>query len=358
MFAAALCGLALAFSAADPAAADSIRDQQWSLGFLKATELAKVSQGEGVTVAVVDTGVDAAHPDLTGSVLKGVDASREPDGRTDDFTGHGTGMASLIAGHGHGSGNGDGVLGVAPKAKILPVRVGPRTGNGHPDELAKGILAAVEAGAKVICVAAAGGGTNNLKASIAYAYQKGAVVIAGVGNAPEFPEIGWPAAYPSVVAVAGVKRDGTISTVSAQGTNIGAVTLAAPSDDIVSARLNRGYEPAPAPAMRPPWSPASRRSSGPSIRRRGRPTCCGGCATPPSTEAPPVTTNATATASSTRSAPSPSWCRAAPGRAARPPRARRRRMRRRRTWTSPCRSRSGWPAGRCSCSGRRSPPSC
>ncbi|GAA3230663.1 S8 family serine peptidase [Dactylosporangium siamense] len=239
---AVLCGLALAISTADPAAADSIRNQQWSLEYLKAAELATVSQGEGVTVAVVDTGVDANHPDLTGSVLKGLDASREPDGRTDDFTGHGTAMASLIAGHGHGRGNADGVLGIAPKAKILPVRVGPRTGNGHPDELANGILAAVEAGAKVICVAAAGGATDNLQAAMAYGLYKGAIIIAGVGNTSDVPEIAWPAAYPGVVAVAGVQRDGTISTISAKGNYGGKITLAAPSDDIVSARLKGGYD--------------------------------------------------------------------------------------------------------------------
>jgi type VII secretion-associated serine protease mycosin len=238
---AVLCGLALAISTADPAAADSTRDQQWSLEFMKAAELAKVSQGEGVTVAVVDTGVDANHPDLAGSVLKGLDASREPDGRTDDFTGHGTAMASLIAGHGHGRGNADGVLGIAPKAKILPVRVGPRTGNGHPDELADGILAAVEGGAKVICVAAAGGATDNLQAAMVYALYKGAIVIAGVGNSSDVPEIAWPAAYPGVVAVAGVQRDGTISPISVKANYGGKIILAAPSDDIVAARLKGGY---------------------------------------------------------------------------------------------------------------------
>jgi type VII secretion-associated serine protease mycosin len=234
-----LCGLLLALGTAVPANADATRDQQWSLAFLKAADLAKVGQGEGVTVAVVDTGVDANHPDLKGSVLKGIDKSRSPDGTTTDRVGHGTIVASLIAGHGHGAGNRDGVIGIAPKAKILPIRVGNQLGIGHPDDLAEGIVAAVDANVKIICVALAGSSSDLLARSVAYAGTKGVLIIAGIGNKPEYDVVNYPAAYPGVLAVAGVDREGQISKVSPTAIDEvygkGQITLAAPSDDIVAA---------------------------------------------------------------------------------------------------------------------------
>ena len=117
------CCLATVLLAAPPAAADSIRDREWHLNYLNVTAAQVQSQGDGVVVAVVDTGVNGNHPDLAGNVLPGVDVSGAgaPNGQQ-DTDGHGTAMASLIAGHGHGTGNGDGVLGIAPQAKIFPVR--------------------------------------------------------------------------------------------------------------------------------------------------------------------------------------------------------------------------------------------
>jgi type VII secretion-associated serine protease mycosin len=239
---AVLCGLALGLGTAAPAGADATRDQQWALGFMKATQLAAISQGEGVTVGLIDSGVDANHPDLKGNVLKGIDRSTDgQDGTTNDFTGHGTAMASLIAGHGHGTGNRDGILGIAPKAKILPVRIGNKTGNGHPDDISYGIQAAADAGAKIICVAIVTNGTDTMHAAIGYANLKGAVVVAGVGNVPEFPVISWPAAYPGVIAVGGVGRDGKVAKVSATGNAVGKITVLAPSDDVISAQPGGRY---------------------------------------------------------------------------------------------------------------------
>lgn len=107
---------------AGPAVADSIRAYQWALiKYEVESKVWPVSQGDGVIVAVIDSGVAADHQDLTGQVLPGVDFSGEQsDGRVDK-DGHGTGMASLIAAHGHG--DQAGVMGLAPKAKILPVRI-------------------------------------------------------------------------------------------------------------------------------------------------------------------------------------------------------------------------------------------
>ncbi len=144
-----------------PALADQIRQSEWWLPELHVTAAQQTSQGSGVTIAVLDTGVDAAAPDLAGSVLSGPDLShsgRVPGG---PFFGiRGTEIASLIAGHGHGPGDGEGIVGVAPAAKILSVRVVLDSGDplladqaitsGLPAAIAAGIRYATNNGASVI----------------------------------------------------------------------------------------------------------------------------------------------------------------------------------------------------------------
>ena len=124
----AAIGLAVAWTALGsvPALADQVRQQQWWLSALHVTQAQRTSQGSGVTVALLDTGVDPAQPDLAGSVITGPDYTDPGRSRAGQFFGiHGTAMASLIAGHGHGPGDADGILGVAPQARLLSVRVGP-----------------------------------------------------------------------------------------------------------------------------------------------------------------------------------------------------------------------------------------
>jgi type VII secretion-associated serine protease mycosin len=235
---AALAGVLVTLAIGVPARADAVRDQQWSLGVLKVAEAHAINQGEGVTVAVVDSGVDAGHPDLTGNVLKGIDVSRGGDGTTADRTGHGTAIASLIAGHGHGRGGSAGILGVAPKAKILPVRIFPARGALHPDDAAHGIVAAVDAGATVICIASSGSTTPKLEAAVAYAVNKQALIVAAAGSTETVTGVTWPARYPTTIAVAGTHRSGQASENSPRGDEI---EVAAPGDEIVSATLGGGY---------------------------------------------------------------------------------------------------------------------
>src|SRR5215472_185242 len=156
-------GLALGFvmMSASPALADHVRGQEWWLRTLHVTRAWRTTQGRGVTVALLDTGVDPKQPDLTGSVITGPDYTHSGRTQGGPFWGiHGTGMASLIAGHGHGAGNKDGIVGVAPAAKILSVRVtlegnDPLLGNtaiaaGLPNAIARGIRYAVRQHATVI----------------------------------------------------------------------------------------------------------------------------------------------------------------------------------------------------------------
>ncbi|MEW2425452.1 S8 family serine peptidase [Streptomyces nigra] len=219
----ALTGILL-LTSAPMASADQVRDAQWPLTVYDAEKVWKTSQGEGVTVAVIDSGVDASHPDLTGQVLPGKDFTNADDPHKDD-DGHGTGMASLIAGHGHGANGSSGVVGLAPKAKILPIRYGSTGDKLNTVEWAAGVRYAVDHGATVINLSlvdsAAYPGSKAAKA-IKYAQDHDAVVVAGAGN--DSGTVNYPAALPGVVAVSAVDQGLNFWSKS----NTGDVTVAAP----------------------------------------------------------------------------------------------------------------------------------
>lgn len=215
--------------ASTPSHAESIRSQQWHLAAMKAEEMWEISKGEGVTVAVIDSGVDGKNPDLLGRVLKGKDFALEtPGDEHTDSSGHGTGMAGLIAGTG-GSGGGDGAFGLAPGAKILPIRVPLKA-----TVFAKAIRYAADAGAKVINISMAVNGGAAWKPeseAVKYALSKGALIFAGVGNDGDSSLVA-PAATPGVVGVGAVGQDLRKIAVSQYGPQ---VDLAAPGMDMVHA---------------------------------------------------------------------------------------------------------------------------
>jgi len=212
---------------------DPISEGQWYVKDLQLSSVHRVSTGKGVVVAVIDSGVDASHPVISGSVIAGADFSDSDldsggDGRHDD-EGHGTGMASLIAGHGK-------VSGVAPDAKIMSIRV---AGRAMRTNFASGIQWAVDHGAEVINIS---GGAPladpREKRAIDDAILHDIVVVAGVGNVPESESVQYPARYPGVVAVGATRRDRGHSSVSVIGPE---VTVSAPGEGISSARLNHEY---------------------------------------------------------------------------------------------------------------------
>ncbi|WP_406169850.1 type VII secretion-associated serine protease mycosin [Streptomyces canus] len=224
---------ALILVATPAASADQTRRDQWALETLQAESVWKISEGKGVTVAVIDTGVNPQHVDLKGNVLQGKDfvdddSDASPSASDDDPT-HGTGMASIIAGHGHGSGAADGVMGLAPEAKILPIRDNLDVDLSFADE----IRYAVDHGASVINVSGFTGNDDPAdRAAVAYALKRDVLIVAGAGNQNKDPKIEYPAKYPGVLAVAGVGEDGTFWS----GSNYGPeVLLTAPATRIVSA---------------------------------------------------------------------------------------------------------------------------
>jgi len=230
------------------ALADTVRTSQQSvLRTLDVEHAWKVTKGRGVTVAVLDSGVDARHHDLAGSVITGKDftAGATPRG-TAEVRLHGTYMASLIAGHGHGPGAADGVMGVAPQAKILSVRViledeeaGFRKFNSDPryaGVVAKGIRYAVDHGADVINLSISKDRpTEAEREAIRYAISKGVVLVAAAGNdgtGKRTAPYSYPAAIPGVISVAAV----TPALIRASFSNRNSsVLVAAPGVDVLGA---------------------------------------------------------------------------------------------------------------------------
>lgn len=236
---AVLCATAIAVLPAGPAHADRIRDDQWHLRYLKVAEAHKLSQGAGVTVAVIDTGVDP-HPDLRDNLLPGTDTipGGSGDGRQDTES-HGTGMAGLIAAHGM-SGN-NGALGIAPKAKILPIRYASKPGEGDPDNFAAGIEWAISRKARVISASVGGGTSPRLTSAVKAAIAADIVIVAAAGNDPPDYGITFPAFLEGVVAVGASDRNGNRAAISVKGDKMG---ILAPGVDIYSTSLDGKYRKA------------------------------------------------------------------------------------------------------------------
>ncbi|MFF7525615.1 S8 family serine peptidase [Streptomyces pseudovenezuelae] len=222
---------ALLFAAAPLAAADQIREDQWALKALNAESAWKISKGGGVTVALIDDGVNASHIDLQGNVLAGkdfMDGGSPTPAVGDD---HGTAMAAIIAAHGHGAN--DGVIGLAPEAKILPIR---EFGTGGPG-MDVSIRYAVDHGASVVNVSqcfdsSSQEDVDKVSEAVAYALSHDVLVIGGAGNDGNSSKC-YPASAPGALGVGAVKNDGQIWEKSNSGSQ---VSLVAPGTNIVSAK--------------------------------------------------------------------------------------------------------------------------
>ncbi len=259
--AAVAAGLAAACVAvtAGPALADSVRNQEWWLTGLHVTKAWDSSKGAGVTVAVLGTGVDPGQVDLAGSVTTGPDYTGSGEAPGSTFWGaQGTAVASLIAGHGHGAGNADGIMGVAPQAKILSIRVTvepndpllgqPALVSKLPGAIAQGIQYAVTHGAQVIELpldpaALAGGtiagGSTAESQAVASALSKGVVLVAPAGDeGTEADTTNYPAAYPGVISVGAFSQNFTKASFTSHKPY---VTLTGPGVSVIAPTGVTGY---------------------------------------------------------------------------------------------------------------------
>jgi type VII secretion-associated serine protease mycosin len=247
-----LCG-AVPYGGADgllaaTAYADQVRgSQEEVLRTLDVERAWRITRGKGVLVAVLDSGVDPRHRDLVGSVITGRDftVGANPPGVPPKRL-HGTYMASLIAGHGHGPGRRNGVIGVAPEAKILSVRViledeepGFRAFNSEPrfeKVVARGIRYAVDRGAHVINMSISKDQpTRAERAAIRYAISKGVVLVAAAGNegaGKRNAPYSYPASLPGVISVAAADKSQRRASFSNRNS---LVTVAAPGVDVLGA---------------------------------------------------------------------------------------------------------------------------
>lgn len=213
---------------------DPLRPRQWGLTRLQAETLWSRANGAATTstrravVAVVDTGVDATHPDLRGNVLSGIDLV---GGGVGDPNGHGTHVAGIVAAV---AGNRRGVAGLAPRAAVLPVRVLDASGSGSSDVVARGIVRAADRRPHVINLSLSTTGNDPaVQRAVEYAQRRGVLVVAAAGNSGcgllRFPE--YPAAYAGVVGVGSVDSSLAVSSFSSCGSW---VDVAAPGGGIWS----------------------------------------------------------------------------------------------------------------------------
>jgi subtilisin family serine protease len=204
-------------------ATNTPNDPYWASQLATSTAQIHVAAGwdnaTGVTgpiVAVVDTGVEASHPDLAGKVLGGYNFVGGSTNAADD-NGHGTMVAGIIAAD---TNNSAGIAGLCWGCQILPVKVLDSTGSGSYANIASGITYAADHGAKVINLSLGGASSSSsLQDAVTYAVGKGATVVAAAGNGG-CACILYPAAYSNVIAVGAVDGTNTISTYSDYGASL------------------------------------------------------------------------------------------------------------------------------------------
>ena len=212
---------------------DTYRTQQWALDKLRAETAWSLHTAAGKTVAVIDTGVDATHPDLTGHVISGAQflnsTTSTGNGMTDP-NGHGTHVSGII---GATANNAIGVAGLAQGVTILPIRVLDANGSGWNSDIASGVIYAADHGVTAINMSLGGSYADaSLASAVRYAQSKDVVVVAAAGNGRQSGNpVSYPGGFPGVLAVAATDATNASASFSETGSYVG---IAAPGVGIVS----------------------------------------------------------------------------------------------------------------------------
>jgi thermitase len=199
---------------------------RWGVDRIEAPQAWQITRGDqSVIVAVLDTGISKDNQDLAGRVMDEVNFSDSPT--SDDLYGHGTHMAGTIAA-------------IAPECRLMNVKVANDVGKCEPSVVARGIVWAVDHGAKVINLSLAMGASRDLEEAVNYAWSRGAILVAAAGNKGT-SDPSYPAYYDNCLAVAGTNENNSLALLSSHGDW---VDVAAPGFNIYSElpRNQHGYK--------------------------------------------------------------------------------------------------------------------
>jgi subtilisin family serine protease len=188
----------------------------WQITRFNLPEKWKLSQGEGVKIAVIDTGVDLDHPDLKNNLLQGknfVERNKDPI----DINCHGSHIAGIIC----AENNDIGIIGVAPKSKVIPIKALDDRGNGNPKDIEDAVIWAADQGADIITMSL--GSPNKIDSihkAILYALSKKCVTFCAAGNAGKTHEIFYPANYPETIGIGAVDENFERASFSCTGSDL------------------------------------------------------------------------------------------------------------------------------------------
>lgn len=185
------------------------------------------SKGEGVKVAVIDTGCDLDHPDLKRNMLKGINFV-DPNQPPEDSNGHGSHVAGTIA----ANDNSTGMVGIAPRAKIIPVKSLGDDGNGDINNVIDGIIWSVDNGADIIAMSLGSPhSSSRLLKAIRYADSSGVGVFCAAGNSGPSVDIMYPAKYVETISIGAIDRNLKRTSFTCSGNSL---DFLAPGQDIFS----------------------------------------------------------------------------------------------------------------------------
>lgn len=219
----------------------------WNITAFDLPKTWEYSQGEGIIIAVLDTGVDLDHPDLNDNLVDGFNFIKPKKLPMDDPIGHGTHVAGVLV----AENNEIGMVGVCPKAKVMPIKVLDSEGNGNMRDIAAAVRWATDHGADFLSMSlGAPFPVQEVRKAIKYAHRKGVMTFVSAGNAGNTKDVFYPAAYPETIAVGAVDYSLRRASFSNTGKNL---DFMAPGVDIYSTVPNSWYAKMSGTSMAQPF---------------------------------------------------------------------------------------------------------